>query len=642
MIKYQPARLILSFFLGLCSAVCLAQEKKLDPEQLKKAAQTFDKGQKWAILIGVGQFEDEAFARIDYCADDAKLMGKILQENCGYDKDRILPMTDDQKNVRLRPTLPMLEDKVRFWLNRAKERDTVLVYFSGHGQLDNGQHFLVTINAQRNNLGFTALKTQTLRGWLDSCKAKQKLLILDCCHAGADDKGDAGAGPSAEEMAQAFAGAKGLITLASCGKDEHAYSFKPEGKEKIVSIFTHFLVEGLGGKADYDGDGIVNSDELYRYTCEKVPPIAKIQKGLQNPRRPISSDAIGVFALARVTDPQKIARLLEQGRSHADRGEPELAIAKYSEALRLDQKNSSAFVGRGESFLEVRDFDNALDDAESALKYAPKLAHAYRLKAEVLRELGLLENSITAFRKAIEFDPEDKDAFRGLTDVYAVKGQLKDLINEYEKKIKADPKNPLCHTELGHACLHEGLYESAISHSSDAITLDPKNGYAYAFLAEARREKWNPEKDPSGELEEIINDLNKAINLNPKFSEAYLFRAYAYHTRGAVAGNNEDFEKANEDFEKAVDDCKKVLQRQRNYKRALFERGELYSNMGKDDDAIRDFSRVITLDDHDREAFEMLAVLHEKKGLKEQAAEYRKKANAIQKPPQKVAKPKEV
>ena len=36
-------------------------------------------------------------------------------------------------------------------------------------------------------------------------------------------------------------------------------------------VFTFFLIEGLKGRADYDGDGLITVDEAYRFVSEAVP-----------------------------------------------------------------------------------------------------------------------------------------------------------------------------------------------------------------------------------------------------------------------------------------------------------------------------------------------------------------------------------
>ena len=36
-------------------------------------------------------------------------------------------------------------------------------------------------------------------------------------------------------------------------------------------VFTYYLLEGLHGKADLDGDNVITIDELYNYVSQKVP-----------------------------------------------------------------------------------------------------------------------------------------------------------------------------------------------------------------------------------------------------------------------------------------------------------------------------------------------------------------------------------
>ena len=44
-----------------------------------------------------------------------------------------------------------------------------------------------------------------------------------------------------------------------------------EKDELSHGVFTYYLLEGLRGKADLDGDGMITVDEIYRYVSEKVP-----------------------------------------------------------------------------------------------------------------------------------------------------------------------------------------------------------------------------------------------------------------------------------------------------------------------------------------------------------------------------------
>src|SRR5512135_1778028 len=147
-----------------------AQERKIARERL--AAEAFDSGRKWAVVIGIDEYLDPNIVALKYAVADARLVAQQLAERCGYDEQRVLLLTDDQPKTHLRPLAINLRNQARNWLMNAAEGDTVLIFFSGHGFLDDrGQGFLAPADCQRDNLGLTALRTDELRDMLRQCKA---------------------------------------------------------------------------------------------------------------------------------------------------------------------------------------------------------------------------------------------------------------------------------------------------------------------------------------------------------------------------------------------------------------------------------------------------------------------------------------
>jgi Caspase domain len=258
-----------------------------------------EQGRKWAIVIGVQEYLDPGIPSLKYSVADARLVRKQLAEKCGYDPSHILLITDDQTKAHLRPLRRNLQIQVAEWLKKAGPKDTVLVFFSGHGFLDNaGRGFLSATDSERDNLGPTSLSTEELRDMLRRCRATQKVLVLDCCHAGVA-KAVGGTGPSSQELGNSFRLAEGLITMASCRKNELSYEWDAKGH----SLFTYFLAEGLSGAADKAGnrDGVVDSDELYAYTLDNVSVVGQQElNAQQSPVRIMLDDVVGRFALARV------------------------------------------------------------------------------------------------------------------------------------------------------------------------------------------------------------------------------------------------------------------------------------------------------------------------------------------------------
>jgi uncharacterized caspase-like protein len=60
-------------------------------------------------------------------------------------------------------------------------------------------------------------------------------------------------------------------------------------------VFTYYLLEGLRGKADMDGDGIVTVDEIYAFVAKKVPEATG-----QNQHPTKKGDVEGQLVLGRI------------------------------------------------------------------------------------------------------------------------------------------------------------------------------------------------------------------------------------------------------------------------------------------------------------------------------------------------------
>jgi uncharacterized caspase-like protein len=64
-----------------------------------------------------------------------------------------------------------------------------------------------------------------------------------------------------------LAGGKGKIIITASGPNEVSV----ENDDLGHGVFTYYLLEGLRGAADSDGDGIVTVDEAYGYVSGAVP-----------------------------------------------------------------------------------------------------------------------------------------------------------------------------------------------------------------------------------------------------------------------------------------------------------------------------------------------------------------------------------
>jgi Caspase domain len=159
--------------------------------------------------------------------------------------------------------------------------DVLLVYFSGHGKLDqSGRLHLCMQDTESTDLLSTAVSSARINEFADASHARNVVIVLDCCYAGAFRGG---------ELGEAVAG-PGRYVLTSCRGTQLADDATVENG---TSFFTQHLVDGLiDAAADQDGDGYITFSDLYAYVDRRLR-----ETGKQIPQRRVDGD--GDLRLAR-------------------------------------------------------------------------------------------------------------------------------------------------------------------------------------------------------------------------------------------------------------------------------------------------------------------------------------------------------
>lgn len=260
----------------------------------------------WAVVAGIGEYEDTLYAPLPACVDDAKAVAKQLT-CCGYDPKHICLLVDGDidgnlliqelagDNTRLsKPTRGNILEALKSVAQRTRPEDLLLFYYTGHGGLEDQESYLVTHDGRKNTLEHTALSVSALRKIMLDAPAQKKVIILDACRTevAPGSKGMPGPLPPAF-IERVFEQAKGFVLLTSCDAGENSYMWK----EKQHSVFTYFLLEALqGGKADFNGKECISVDDIYKYAFDKVERWAMNNNCFQTPR--IVKDGQGDIVIA--------------------------------------------------------------------------------------------------------------------------------------------------------------------------------------------------------------------------------------------------------------------------------------------------------------------------------------------------------
>ncbi|MEM8640597.1 MAG: GUN4 domain-containing protein [Cyanobacteria bacterium P01_G01_bin.54] len=216
---------------------------------------------KFALLIGVSEYQPE-LNPLPSAVKDVAALKVVLEQAAIGGFETVKPLTN--------PTRQVMERKIYdLFANRQKD-DVVLLYFSGHGVKDQSlELFLTTPQTEQTERGIvppTAVAASYLQRQIQSCRSERVVVILDCCYSGAFAKGmtakDEGKINVLEQL-----GGKGRAILTSSTAVQPSF----QQEERALSIYTHYLVEGIKtGAADLDGDGQISADELHQYTKQKV------------------------------------------------------------------------------------------------------------------------------------------------------------------------------------------------------------------------------------------------------------------------------------------------------------------------------------------------------------------------------------
>jgi hypothetical protein len=205
---------------------------------------------RFALLVGANDGgSDRELLR--YAGSDAEMFSKALTDLGGLDKDDRVVL-DDPDVARLEQGFADIAAKIRK-AQTAGERVQFVFYYSGHsdetGLLLGGVH----------------VDYKRLRGLIDKVPADVRIAILDSCSSGAFTRYKGGK-KREPFLSGAAAEVEGHAYLTSSSADEAAQESDRIGG----SFFTHFLVTGLRGAADSDGDRRVTLNEAYRFAFDET------------------------------------------------------------------------------------------------------------------------------------------------------------------------------------------------------------------------------------------------------------------------------------------------------------------------------------------------------------------------------------
>ncbi|MCB0662255.1 MAG: caspase family protein, partial [Saprospiraceae bacterium] len=208
----------------------------------------------WAVVVGVADYDHMPSLR--YTDDDAYRMYAHLKSPEGG------ALSDDQVKILINEeaTKENIENTMTDVFSRAGTDDLIILYFSGHGL--KGSFLPIDYDGYNNKLPH-----EDINAILEASPAKYKLCIADACHSGSLMAMKGEVDGAIESFYKTLAQAKAGTALLMSSKSNET-SLESSGLRN--GVFSHFLIRGLKGEADFNGDKVVNIQELYDFVYNNV------------------------------------------------------------------------------------------------------------------------------------------------------------------------------------------------------------------------------------------------------------------------------------------------------------------------------------------------------------------------------------
>ena len=239
-------------------------------------------GDVYAVIIGIGNYEDKRIPDLQYTVSDAQGFYDVLIDPNygGIPKNHIKLLLNEQATDR------EIKRAIGRWLSRqAKKEDTVIIYYSGHGAPETRETYWVTYNANIDDLYTTALNNNDIADMLDRIESDRVITFLDSCYSAATVKRKVQTRSIQTEIPWEKFSGKGRVAISASDGKQLSLELKQYGH----GVFTYYLLEGLKGEADKNLDGIIDVDEIWNYVKYQVSDTAR-KAG--NPQTPVFQGSV--------------------------------------------------------------------------------------------------------------------------------------------------------------------------------------------------------------------------------------------------------------------------------------------------------------------------------------------------------------
>jgi hypothetical protein len=235
-------------------------------------------GDAVAIIIGINKYRSIPWS--DHSSNDARLFFEYARKALGVRLDKIKLLVDENASeTEIIKTL-------KLWLPQQISRDntTIYLFFSGHGYVSqsSGEFLFLPHDTDMDLIDRTSLNQTEVFKLINDTGPKKTIAFIDSCFSGFSKSGSKLV-PNSRPLSltasnEIFYDNVNVITATQ----KNEISFSSDSLQH--GIFSYFLMKGLEGNADLDGNKAITLGELYSYLEREVPKFASKMNKVQNPK----------------------------------------------------------------------------------------------------------------------------------------------------------------------------------------------------------------------------------------------------------------------------------------------------------------------------------------------------------------------
>jgi peptidoglycan/xylan/chitin deacetylase (PgdA/CDA1 family)/uncharacterized caspase-like protein len=427
--------------------------------------------ESWAVIIGVNDYQN--WPKLRYAVNDATAVEETLVNKFGFKRDHIRKLID--RDATRQRIMQVLGDEFTD-VNKIQREDRVFFFFAGHGAtrtFGDGRQigFIVPVDADRENYVSTAISMTQLRDASDLIAAKHIYFVMDSCYSGLALSRGAGAFSRDRTYLEEVTRRTARQILTAGGADQQVSDDGPGGH----SVFTWALLQGLDGKADLDGNGVITASELGAYIS---PIVASFSKQTPSVGNMVGSEG-GEFlfelqpeALTTATPPSD--RKSVQLNSQLETLQKEV-VAKQSELLKLQQSVQAETV----KLAQLR--GSGQPAPAPAVRGATSKAYDLDRQARDLFRAKKYDEALQKSQEAVAQKPNDAILTNNLGFLYYATGKYNEALPYLEKTLQIDPKRKEAHGNIAELYMKLGRKAEAKQHYEEYLRLYPTSPKAEEF-----------------------------------------------------------------------------------------------------------------------------------------------------------------